>query len=147
MEEETVAVADRVVVAEAVEIEEETGKDVLALMIPEEIANTKAYDGPPRREEEEIAMEEAKEAEVALEKVVGEAQPEVAEEKKKKKKNKGKKVGEVESSHHRKEKMNKEKKDDDENEEARKERKKKEKEEKKMRWCEERRLRKEEEAR
>ncbi|XP_038886119.1 glutamic acid-rich protein-like [Benincasa hispida] len=153
-EEEMVVLADGVVVAEVVAIEEETGKGILAPEISDEITNAEAYDGQPRREEEEIAMEEAKESKVAseapnvaLEEVAREAQPEVVKDKKKNNNNKGKEAEEAESSHHHKERKNKEKMDDDEEEETGKERKKKEKEEKRMRRREERHLRKEEEAR
>ncbi|XP_038876980.1 DNA ligase 1-like [Benincasa hispida] len=108
------------------------------------VAEEAVKDG--RREEEEIAIEEAKEAEVALEtpdiameEVAGDTQPEGAKKKeKKKKKSKGKKAGEAESSHYRKARKNKEKKYDDEDKEAKKERKKKEKEERKLCRCEER---------
>jgi len=96
--------------------EEETRRSVLALEIPEVTVSTEAYDGPLRTVEEEISVEETKEVEVtletpdvAMEEVVGEAQPKVAEKKKKKKKNNGRKAGEAESSHHRKEREQREK--------------------------------------
>ncbi|XP_038892616.1 translation initiation factor IF-2-like [Benincasa hispida] len=158
-EEEAAVVADEplkdgvVVVEEVVVEEEEKENDVLVPETQEVTIIAEIYDEPPRREEEKIKVEEAKEAEVALvmpeiamEEVAGHAWPEEVEKEDKKKKNKGKKAEEAEYSHHHKARKIKEKKDNDKDEEAKKERKKKEKEERKLRRREKRRLREEEEA-
>ncbi|XP_038882399.1 retinitis pigmentosa 9 protein-like [Benincasa hispida] len=124
-EEEAVVVADepvkdRVVMVEEIVVEEEEKEnDVLVPETQEATVIAKIYNEPSRREEEEIAIEEAKEAEVALvtpditmEEVAGDArpedaekedkkkkkQPEVAEKKDKKKKKKGKKAGEAKNT-------------------------------------------------
>ncbi|XP_038877202.1 vicilin-like seed storage protein At2g18540 [Benincasa hispida] len=111
------------------DIEKETRKSTLAFEDPKETVNVDFYGRPSR---------------VALEEMVVETQPEVAEEKKKKKKSKGKKVGEDEPSHHCKAEKKIKEKENEEVEEA-KPRKRKERGERKERRREERRLKKEEE--
>ncbi|XP_038882429.1 nucleolar protein 58-like [Benincasa hispida] len=117
------------VVLEAKVNEEEIERGTLALKTPEVTAKAGTYDGTSKDTMEEVVVEETTVAEVAMDEVTVEMQPEIAKEKKKKKKSKGRKAGEAEFSHPRKEKKNAEKKDDDEDEEEKKEREKKEKEE------------------
>ncbi|XP_038882363.1 protein PXR1-like [Benincasa hispida] len=97
--------------------EEETRRSALVIVDPKETANAESNEEPFR---------------VALEEMVVEKQPEVAEEKKKKKKSKEKKVGEGEPSHHRKVEKKTKEKEDEKDEEGRL-RKRKERSERKER--------------
>ncbi|XP_038876674.1 chromatin assembly factor 1 subunit A-like, partial [Benincasa hispida] len=115
------AVAEEMVVAEAVVNEEETGRDTLTLETPEVTANAKTYDKPSRVVVEEIVV-----AEVAMEEV--ETQLEVVEEKKKKKKSKRRKAGEFVEEFEREEK---EEEEEEKNKKEEEERRLKEEKEKK----------------